>query len=316
MLTAPRAVVLLAAVLAIGLAGPPARAHGGRQGDVHPALRPHLVAHYDFDHPVWGQPARERDRARSGTAIDLVNGGAGMRVPGRAYRGSGNALQTRQLNPAEAGNDDWKAGIYSATGVPSLHAFNAVRETTVMGWFRLTGEHPALNSNTPDPADRYNATGLAGLLTGDSDGHAVRALLEVITVGTELRLVALGRRIDGGASQTFAANADWRTLLPVGEWVFLAATFNFDNGTMALYRNGRPLDGFYVTAGDPWLVAGPGEHRTTDTDPRGIKIGGSFPQNTAERNPCDCQMDALMFLDRALPAQLIRQQYRHVTRRH
>jgi hypothetical protein len=85
---------------------------------------------------------------------------------------------------------------------------------------------------------------------------------------------------------------------------------------MALYRNGRPLDGFYVRTDDPWLVAGPGNHRSSATDPRGIKIGGSFPQNTREQNPCDCRMDALMFLDRALPARTVMQQYRHVTRRH
>jgi hypothetical protein len=326
-----RAIVAVAAVATL-LAGVPGAAWGhGSGGDVHPGLRGHLVAHYDFDHPVRGAPAWERDRGRSGTAIELVNGGAAMRVPDRAYPGSGRALRTRQVNPAVAGADDWKAGIYAPTGVPSLRAFNAVRGTTIMGWFTIIGEHPAPNSNTPNPADRYNATGLAGLLTGDSEGHAVRALLEVITVGTELRLVALGRRLDGGASQTFAASADWRTLLPVGEWVFLAATFDFDDGTMALYRNGRPLDGFYVTPGDPWLVSGPCrpgegapppsrspevcEHHTTATDPRGIKIGGSFPQDTAERNPCDCRMDALMFLDRVLPAHLIERQYRHVTRR-
>ena len=69
-------------------------------------------------------------------------------------------------------------------------------------------------------------------------------------------MVALGRRVDGGSSQTFAASQDWQEVLPRDEWVFLAATFDYDTGEMALYKNGRPLDGFYTVTGDPWLVAG------------------------------------------------------------
>ena len=84
----------------------------------------------------------------------------------------------------------------------------------------------------------------------------------------------------------------------------LAATFDYTTGEMALYRNGEPLDGFYTTAGDPWQVDGTG---TSDTLPRGIKIGGSFPQDTVERNPCNCRMDSLMFLDRAVTAKEVRQ---------
>lgn len=306
--------VLLAAALATGVAAP-AQGRGRQHRDVHPALRSDLVAFYDFDHPVRDDPGRERDQGRSGTTIDLVNGGAAMRVPDRAYPGSGRALQTRQVNPTVAGNDDWKAGRYSSTGVPSLRAFNAVAGMTVMGWVKMTGENPRPNSNTADPADRFNAIGLAGVLTGDSDGHAVRALLELIDVNGELRLVALGRRLDGGNSQTYAASADWRTLLPVGEWVFLAATFDFTNGALALYRNGKPVDGFYTRTDDPWLVAGPGEHRTTTSDPRGIKIGGSFPQGSREQNPCDCRLDSLMFLDSVASARDVEKQYRYLTGR-
>ncbi len=278
--------------------------------DVLPAVLPDLVAYYDFAHPVPGDPARERDRGRSGTDIDLVNGGAAMRVPDRAYPGAGTALQTAQVSPGTAGNDDWKAGVHAPGGVPELGAFNGAAAATVMGWFKVTGDNPAPDSGTPAPDDRYNAVGLAGVLSGDSDGHGVRALLELIEVDGELRLVALGRRLDGGASQTFAAAADWRRLLPRDTWVFLAATFDYTDGTMALYRNGERLDGFYTVPGDPWQVGGPGEHRASPTDPAGIKIGGSFPQNTRERNPCNCRMDGLMFLDRELSPGQVRAQYR------
>jgi hypothetical protein len=300
----------LAALALALLLAPVAQAYGS-DPDVVPSLGRNLVAHYDFEHPAPGNPAQEQDRGSSGTPIDLVNGGAAMRVPDGAHRLSRASLQTQQVNPTVAGNDDWKAGVYSATGVPTLREFNAARETTIMGWFKMTGSNPSPNSNTENPTDLYGAIGLAGVLSGDSDGHAVRALLELIQVDGVMRVVALGRRVDGASSQTFAARQPWPSILPTGEWVFLAATFDFDDGTMALYRNGRALDGFYTLTGDPWGVLGPPEpDLTSPTDPRGIKIGGSFPQNTLERNPCNCRFDSLMFLDRVVTRGEIEAQYR------
>jgi len=317
-------VVLCLVLAAMWAAGPvPAAASDDRGRDddrrdrpaVSGHLRRNLVAAYDFDHPVRGNPAQERDLGRSGTPLDLVNGGAAMRVRDGAHRGSRFSLQTRQNNPTVAGNDDWKAGVWSETGVSSLSAFNQARGTTIMGWFKMTGTNPNPNSTTPNPDDFFNAVGLAGVLSGDSDGHAVRALLELIDVSGTLRLVALGRRVDGSSSQTFAAIQDWRTLLPPDTWVHLAATFDFDDGTMALYRNGRPLDGFYTLPGDPWGVVGePEPDLTSATDPRGIKIGGSFPQNTLERNPCNCRFDSLLFLDRSLTPKQVWKQYRQYRR--
>jgi concanavalin A-like lectin/glucanase superfamily protein len=301
---------------ALTLAAAPASAGTGGTRDVFPTLRADMVAHYDFDHPVPGNPALERDRGFSGTPLELINGGAAMRVPDAAHRHSRNAVQLGQLNPTVDGNDDWKAGVYRAGGVPTLRAFNAVREVTVMGWFKMTGTNPSPNSNTPDPADLYNAVGLAGILSGDSEGHNVRALLELINVNGTLRVVALARRVDGSSSQTFAAGEDWRSILPLNTWVFLAATYDFDNGTMALYKNGEPLPGFSTVTGDPWGIEGPPEPDvTTATDPAGIKIGGSFPQNTDERNPCNCRMDSLMFLDRAVTPWEIQKQYHRLHRR-
>jgi hypothetical protein len=311
------ALATAAALLGATLAAVPAQAlarggdGGGLGSDVLPSLRHDLVAYYDFDHPVRGAPGKELDRGFSRTNIDLVNGGAAMRVRDRAHHRSGNAAQFGQINPNADGNDDWKAGIYSATGVPSLHAYNAVGGATIMGWFKMTGTNPSPNTTTPDPSDLYNAIGLAGVLTGNSQGHDVRALLELINVNGELRLVALGRRVDGASSQTFAADQDWRTILPLNTWVHIAATFDFDTGAMALYKNGRPLPGFYTITGDPWQLEGPPEPDvTTASDPAGIKIGGSFPQNTLERNPCNCRMDTLMFLDRPATAAEVGHQYR------
>jgi hypothetical protein len=233
-----------------------------------------------------------------------------MRVADGGYPASKYSLQTMQVNPTVNGNDDWKAGIYSATGVPSLHAFNHMREATVMVWVKLTGTNPNLNSTTADPTDYYNAFGIAGVLSGNSDGHNVRFLIEVEEVNGALHLVALGRRIDTGSSQVFAANEDWHALLPQNQWVFLAATFDFNSGKMALYRNGEPVSGYYATPNDPWGIGGgAGPYYTSATDPAGIKIGGSFPQNTLERNPCNCRFDSIMFLNRAVTQGEVRAQY-------
>ncbi|GAA4081426.1 LamG-like jellyroll fold domain-containing protein [Actinomadura miaoliensis] len=307
--------IAVAALLGGALAAVPAQAQadaasGKGRPDVFPSLRHGLVAHYDFEHPVQGAPARERDLGPSGTDIDLVNGGAAMRVPDGAHRGSKGSIQLGQVNPTVPGNDDWKAGIYSESGVPTLRAFNATRGATVLGWFKMTGTNPSPNSNTANPDDKYNATGLAGVLSGNSNGHDVRALLEIIDVQGQQRVVALGRRIDTGNSQTFAAGEDWQKILPLNTWVFLAATFDFDKGTMALYKDGKPLPGFYTRSDDPWAIGStPGPHTTTATDPRGIKIGGSFPQNTREQNPCNCRIDSVMLLDRPLTAWEIERQY-------
>jgi len=279
---------------------------------VHPATAHSLVARYDFEHPLRANDAIEVDQGPSRTDITLINGKGAMRVRDGAYRGSTHSIQLAQKNATA--NDDWKAGIYSGDGVRSLSAFNNASGATVMGWFKMTSENPSLNSNTTEPHDRYGAVGLAGILTGDSNGHSVRALLELITVDGTLRLVALGRRLDGGPSQTFAASQDWQTLLPLNSWVFLAATLDYGSGAMALYRNGKPIPGTYVVSGDPWSVASPGErpHTSSATDPRGIKIGGSFPQNTLEFNPCNCRMDDLMFIARALTPLEVNQQYRRM----
>lgn len=307
---------VLACVSSIGLAGTPAAAEpapaaaGQHLPGVFPSLARNLVAYYDFEHPVAGNPAQERDRGFSGTDITLVNGGAAARVRDGAIRSSRHSMRTQQVSPTVAGNDDWKAGVYSPTGVPTLNAFNGVRQTTIMGWFKMTGVNPSPNSNSSNPNDFYGAIGLAGVLSGNSDGHAVRALLELIQVDGTMRVVALGRRVDGASSQTFAANQDWQTILPRDEWVFLAATFDFDTATMNLYRNGWPLDGFYTLPGDPWAVDGePEPDLASATDPRGIKIGGSFPQNNREGNPCNCRMDNLMFLNRAATRGEILAQY-------
>jgi len=277
---------------------------------VLPALKGNLICYYNFGHADAEDTSLEKDLGRSGSALRLVNGGASMRVQDDAYPGAAPALQTRQVDPARNGNDDWKAGLYDAGGVATLEAFNAVAGITLMGWVKPTGTNPNLDTTSAEPGDVYNAVGLFGLLSGNSDGHAVRALLEIIQVAGTPRLVALGRRDDAGSSLILAADEAWEDLLPVNTWTHLAATFNFDDGTMALYRNGELLPATYTSSDDNWQLAGePEPDLATPSNPAGIKIGGSFPQNTAEKNAFNGRFDDLMFFDRELTATEIGAQF-------
>ncbi|MGC5616221.1 PQQ-dependent sugar dehydrogenase [Georgenia sp. Z1491] len=278
-------------------------AHEVPETNVLPELARNVVSHYTFDHPVADAPAWEDDLGRSGTDIELVNGGELMRVADAAYPGAGLALQTQQLSPDTASNDDWKAGVYDPEGVDSLDALADAGQISIMGWFKPTGDHPVPNSESTDPDDVFNAIGLAGVLSGDSDGHGVRALLEVIEVDGELRLVALGRRVDGAGSWTYAATMPWDEILARNEWVHLAATFDYEAGEMRLFMNGEELEGEY-TADNPW-----GEGTTSGTNPAGIKIGGSFPQNDRERNAFDGRMDDIVILDAVPTPEQIAAQY-------
>jgi Carbohydrate binding module (family 35) len=303
--------VRLTATTAGGLANLDSRTGGSAPAPpgVLPSLAPDLVAYYDFEHPGSGGGV-ELDQGRSGTSINLINGGAAMRVAGGAYPGSTGSLRLQQIRPTVQSNDDWKAGRWSSSGVASLSGFSHVQAITIMGWFRMTGTNPSPNSNTSSTTDFYGGVALAGVLSGDSDGHKVRALIEVFGVNGKLRLVVLGRRLDSQDHQVFAANEDWHTLLPQNTWVFLAATVNYHTGAMALYRNGQPVPGFLGVSGDPWAIhGGGGPFFTSSTNPRGIKIGGGFPQNTREDNPCNCGADALMFLNREATPSEIAQQY-------
>jgi hypothetical protein len=295
----------LTAALAAGIlcATPALRADG-----VLPTLASNLICHYDFEHPVTTNSAKETDLGLAHADLNLINGGAAMRVADSAFPGSPNALQTQQVSPTTTSNDDWKAGLYQTNGVAALTNFSAVAGITLMGWVKPTGTNPNLDTTTVSSSDYYNAVGLFGLLSGSSQGHDVRALLEIITVNSTYQLVALGRRIDGGSSLTLAATNDWHTLLPSNTWTHLAATFDFDAGTMALYRNGSPLAATNTSAANLWNVT-TNLDVTSATSPAGIKIGGSYPQNTQEKNSFNGRFDDLLFFNRALTATEVAQQY-------
>lgn len=288
----------------------PEQASRGNVGGVLPSLRQALVCHFDFDHPDGARADREIDQGPSGAFLNLVNGGAEMRMKDEAWRGSGHALQTMQTDPESDGNDDWKAGCFEPGGMASMERFGGAGGITLMGWFKVTGPVPAPNSVTPRVGDLYAGAGLVGVLTGDSDGHFCRALIEILRVDGEMRVVALGRRVDGGATQMGVWESPLAEVLPEGQWTHLAAVFDYEAGIIRVYRNGRLAPMRHYQPGNPWAGgAGSGRDKTSETRAAGLKVGGSYPQNQKERNPFNGRMDDLMAFDRALTTAEVEAQF-------
>jgi hypothetical protein len=70
------------------------------------------------------------------------------------------------------------------------------------------------------------------------------------------------------------------------------------------------LPATYTSHEDRWKIAGePEPDVASASDPAGIKIGGSFPQNTNERNAFNGRFDELMFFNRSLTAAEVQAQF-------
>ncbi|TWT90517.1 hypothetical protein Mal64_09080 [Pseudobythopirellula maris] len=276
------------------------------------ALQPHLINHYTFDDPQGGDPgsATELDLGLDATPIQLLNGAP--RVIDGAWGGSVYALETRQNNSGP--NDDWKAGVFFDSSAEStLGGSNHVTGVTIAGWFKPlgdVGDNPSPNTNSGDPFDTFNAFGLAGLLRGDDggvgvDGHGVRALLEVIGG----KVVGLGRRLDDqSGSGRVSTVDDWHVVMPPGEWTHLTATFDFDQGEIFLYKNGLALAADQPQT-DNWDLDPEETNHTSPTNPAGIKIGGSHPNNSQEQNPFNGRIDELTFFNRVVYPREVRGLY-------
>jgi hypothetical protein len=301
------AVVVLASVVAI--------AAQITQANVPDALLPHLVDHYTFDNPLggWELSTVEVDQGFDATNIQLLNGAP--RVVDGAWGGSRYSLQTGQRGTGP--NDDWKAGVqFGSSSVSTLTGLNGASAVTLAGWFKPLGDitnNPSPNTNTANPTDRYNAFGLFGFLNGDEgntniDGHTVRVLIEVI----DGKVTALGRRLDSQSASGKRASVDsWENVMPPETWTHLAATFDFDAGEIVLYKNGVLLE-----AGDTNVTAWqltPAEDRVSATNPGGIKIGGSFPNDLQEQNPFNGRVDELMAFDKALSPREVYSLYREIS---
>jgi len=285
-------------------------------GEVVESLKPNLMNHYTFDDPKDGDAKSpvELDLGSDKTNINLLNGAP--RVEDGAWPGSKYSLETGQKNVKP--NDDWKAGImFKSSAESTLKGSQHVTALTIMGWFKPLGtvaDNPSLNTTTTAPGDKYNAFGLAGLLRGDEgvtglDGHAVRGLLEVIGG----KVTVMGRRLDSqsGSGQR-ASTENWEVVMPPNQWTHIAGTIDFETGAMALYKNGKPLASSAATVTNWQLKAGE-KNFTSNTAAGGIKIGGSFPDNSVERNPFNGRIDELMFFNKALTAEEVEAQFKLIS---
>jgi hypothetical protein len=308
-----RTPLLSACLLAIAcatLAPPYAR------GDVLPALAPFLRNYYSFDAPAGGnvQSPVEIDQGLDATNVNLFNGAP--RVADGAWRGSAHSLEAAQRNTGP--NDDWKAGVmFTSSASSTLVGAKQVIGVSIMGWFKPLGtiaDNPSPNTNTSED-DHYNAFGLAGYLRGDgvtgggTDGHTARALLEVISG----KLTGLGRRLDGqSGSASKQSLDDWHVVMPPGRWTHLAVSFGFDAGSIDLYKNGLPLASGAMASLGNWQLT-PGVDRTSNTASGGIKLAGSYPDNSQEFNPFNGRSDEIMMFNKALTAAEVLAQFQLVS---
>ena len=293
----------------------PRRARGRRVPD--PAAQPGRRTTTSST-PCTGNPAQERDLGRSGTRDRPVNGGAAMRVRDGAHPGS------RHVDPDAAGGP----GGHRQRRLEGRHLLRDRRADAARVQRRAAGhDHGLVQADrrrtrtptplTPDPNDLFDAVGLAGVLSGDSDGHAVRALLEVIDVSGDAAGRRAGRRVDGASSQTFAAERGLAAaILPDGEWVFLAATFDFDTGHDGAVQE-RPAARRASTRCP--AIRGACSARRSPTSPRRPTRGASRSAAASRRTRASATRataawTSLMFLDRAVSRAEIWLQY-HWARR-
>lgn len=249
-----------------------------------------LVSRYTFDHPVAGDPAREQDLGSDKTPVQLNNGA--QRVDGGAFPGSGKALETKPIEGDT--NNDHKAGVFFPDGSkganPStMKGTSHVTGITIIGWFKPT-------------IDPHGTTSMTGILCGDegvpkADPHLGRALFEIENIGGGTRIVALGRRHDGDKRRKIRSNNTLEQDLPTGQWSHIAATFDFDTGSIILFRNGQPLAST-ITEPGTWELTD-GTDYTSNAPAGGIKIGGQIEGDTT---PFTGLIDEIRVYNTALPA--------------
>jgi hypothetical protein len=122
------------------------------------------------------------------------------------------------------------------------------------------------------------------------------------------KVTGLGRRLDEqiGSGQR-ASLDDWEEVMPPGTWTHLAATFDFNRGRILLYKNGVLL-AMSNNSVDSWDTTGQTDY-TSSSNAGGIKIGGSYPDNSQERNPFNGRIDELMFFNKTLTAEEVADQF-------
>lgn len=249
-----------------------------------------LVNRYTFDNPLAGNAAMESDLGSDNTPINLFNGA--LRVADGAFPGSAFSFQSGPVASPPA-NNDFKAGVFFPGGsaTSTLGGTANVSGITLMGWFKpLTAPS--------------GTTSMIGLIRGDAGGvattyHDGRALIEMGLSGGQMKMTVLGRRLD---TETTGRPVSTTTdiianILPTNQWTHIAAVFDFDLGSMKLYRNGILLAASTPSFADWALTAG--VDRTSNSAADALKIGGQLDDDTT---PFNGLIDEVRIYNEALPA--------------
>jgi hypothetical protein len=249
-----------------------------------------LVNRYTFDNPLAGNAAVESDLGSDNTPINLFNGA--LRVADGAFPGSAFSFKSGPVADPPA-NNDFKAGVFFPGGsaTSTLGGTANVTGVTIMGWFK-----PLVAPS--------GTTSMIGLIRGDAGGvattyHDGRALIEMGMNGGQMKMSVLGRRLDTETTgRPVSITTDTvANILPTNQWTHIAAVFDYDLGSMKLYRNGVLLPASTPSFADWALTAG--VDRTSNSASDAIKIGGQLDDDTT---PFNGLIDEVRIYNEALPA--------------
>ena len=272
--------------------------------EVEPSLADDMVARTTSSTPSRANDSYEEDQGRQPHADPARqrwgDGCGSTTAPTPAPTTRCRCTAPRSRPP----DDGWKAGVYEgdADGVASLSRFNNAEATTVMGWFKMTGQNPTprLQRHRAGRRARRQLRRARRTRAARADQRQRGAAARRAGPAARHRRVVDVRRVAGLAA----------TCCPQDEWVHLAATFDFANGSMALYRNGQPVDGFYTRP----TTRGRSTGRAPRRQPAGHQDRRLVPAERHRAQPCNCRMDGLMFLDTVASADEVAQQYRRFLR--
>jgi hypothetical protein len=235
-------------------------------------LQADLIHHYTFEESSGSLV----DQGTNNTPLTLLNGT--QRVAG----GIGPAsLQSLQTGAVSGSGNDFKAGVFSSSGVSTLTGTSGISGLTYSAWV--------------NPTSLSGTSTVAAILRGGSGTtNQARASFGVLADGS-LRFG--GRKLDADSFQSAISTATG--LVALNTWTHIAAVVNYDsanatNGSVQLYVNGLPIATNALSGA--WGTG----LTTSSTNSAGLAIGSNNPAAATDSEPFNGLIDNLRVYNTAL----------------
>jgi hypothetical protein len=244
------------------------------------AARAELIHHFTFEETSGPLV----DQGTNNTSLSLLNGT--MRVAGGATPTSTQSLLTGAVSGT---GNDFKAGIFNSSGVPSLNGTAGISGLTYSVWV--------------NPTSLSGTSTVASILRGGAGTtNQARAAIGVLANGS-IRFG--GRKLDADGFQSASSSA--AGLVSLNTWTHIAAVVNYDVstspfGTVQLYVNGLPVGTNALTTTAPtWSNS----TATSLTNAAGLVIGSNNPAAGTDSEAFNGQIDNLRVYNTALDSAAI-----------